>query len=146
MTTDVKDLSQAFIEAWKKALKPDRRWVLFSNGTCVIDENQFENIKKFLEQNPRTCFVAEEYNQLVGTVLGGNDGRRGYIYHLAVHPDHQKKGVGKQLTETCLAALRKQGIMKCHIFVISDNEDGIQFWKKIGWEMRDDILVMSRNL
>jgi len=115
-------------------------------GMGLSSADQFENIKKFLEKNADTCFVAEENNQLVGTVLGGNDGRRGYIYHLAVHTDHQKKGIGKQLTETCLVALRKQGIMKCHIFVISDNEDGIQFWKKIGWEMRDDILVMSRNL
>lgn len=115
-------------------------------GMGLSNADQFENIKKFLEKNADTCFVAEENNQLVGTVLGGNDGRRGYIYHLAVQPDHQKKSIGKQLTQKCLEALGKQGIKKCHIFVISDNEDAIRFWKKIGWEMRDDILVMSRNL
>ncbi len=115
-------------------------------GMGLSRADEFENIKIFLRKNPKTCFIAEEHDRLIGTVLGGSDGRRGYIYHLAVHPEFQRRGIGKQLIQNCLEAFRNQDIMKCHIFVISSNREGIKFWKKIGWVMRDDILVMSREL
>ena len=100
----------------------------------------------FLIKNPETCLVAADNGQLVGTILGGSDGRRGYLYHLAVHPDYQKQGFGKELVITCLDALRAQGIEKCHIFVLADNREGLKFWQKSGWELREDILILSRSL
>jgi ribosomal protein S18 acetylase RimI-like enzyme len=100
----------------------------------------------FLDRNPETCFIAEDGGRLVGTILGGSDGRRGYIYHLAVDSSYQKRGIGRELVRVCLQALRDQGIEKCHIFVIADNREGQAFWQKEGWQLRDDILVMSKNL
>ncbi|MCJ7518963.1 MAG: GNAT family N-acetyltransferase, partial [Anaerolineaceae bacterium] len=83
---------------------------------------------------------------IIGTVLGGSDGRRGYIYHLAVYKDYQQQGLGRQLLEKCLATLKAQGLQKCHIFVISSNIEGLNFWIKLGWLLRNDILVMSKDL
>jgi len=115
-------------------------------GMGLSGADEKENIHDFLLKNPKTCFVAEKDRKLIGTILGGSDGRRGYIYHLAVHQFDQKKGVGKKLVDECLNALKKSGIQKCHIFVINDNAEGITFWKKVGWYMRDDILIMSKEI
>jgi len=112
-------------------------------GLSRADEK--ENIRDFLLKNANTCFVALKNGNLVGTILGGSDGRRGYIYHLAVHQSEQKKGVGKKLVDLCLDEFKESGIQKCHIFVISDNAEGITFWKKVGWQLRDDIVVMSKE-
>jgi len=112
-------------------------------GLSRADEK--ENIHDFLHKNPSTCFVALKDGNLIGTILGGSDGRRGYIYHLAVQQPEQNKGIGKKLVDLCLDEFRKSGIQKCHIFVISDNAEGIVFWKKVGWQLRDDILVMSKE-
>lgn len=105
-----------------------------------------KSLLSFLIRNPKTCFVAEKDGKIIGTILGGSDGRRGYIYHLAVHTEFQKHGIGKELVQTCLQALHEHGIEKCHIFVIADNQDGLEFWEKEGWILRDDILVMSKDL
>ena len=105
-----------------------------------------EEIQIFLKSNAKTCFAAVDGDQLVGTILGGSDGRRGYIYHLAVRKDRQKTGVGRALLSRCLDAYKKAGLQKAHIFVIADNTEGIAFWEKMGWIRRDDILAMSKDL
>ena len=115
-------------------------------GIGLSGADNKEALLSFLDRNAKTCFVAEDNGRLIGTILGGSDGRRGYIYHLAVDSDHQKHGVGRELVQVCLQALRDQGIEKCHIFVIADNREGQTFWQKEGWQLRDDILVMSKNL
>ena len=115
-------------------------------GIGLSSADKEESLLAFLEKNPRTCFAAFDEARLIGTILGGSDGRRGYIYHLAVHTNYQKQGVGRQLAQTCLQALKAEGIEKCHIFVIAGNQEGMKFWQKEGWQLRDDILVMSRNL
>ena len=81
-------------------------------GMGLSSADEVENIRDFLLKNPETCFVAKKGSDLVGTILGGSDGRRGYIYHLAVKKSEQKKGVGKKLVDACLDALRKLGIQK----------------------------------
>lgn len=121
-----------------------RLWQSLS-GMGLSSADKKENIRDFLLKNPGTCFVAIKNRKLVGTILGGSDGRRGYIYHLAVQQSEQKKGVGKKLVDLCLNEFKASGIQKCHIFVISDNAKGIAFWNKVGWQLRDDILVMSKE-
>jgi len=114
-------------------------------GMGLSGADEKENIREFLQKNPRTCFVALKDGNQIGTILGGSDGRRGYIYHLAVQQSEQNKGIGKKLVDLCLDEFKKSGIQKCHVFVISDNAEGIAFWKKVGWQLRDDILVMSKE-
>ena len=115
-------------------------------GIGLSSSDEKEDIRVFLKKNSCTCFVALKGGNLVGTILGGSDGRRGYIYHLAVKESEQKAGIGKKLVNLCLSELKKLGIRKCHIFVIRDNIEGIAFWKKMDWQLRDDILVMSREI
>ena len=115
-------------------------------GIRLSDADEKDNICDFLQKNPSTCLVALNDGNLIGTVLGGSDGRRGYIHHLAVQLPEQNKGIGKKLVDLCMNEFKKAGIQKCHIFVISDNAEGIAFWKKIGWQLRDDILVMSKEI
>ena len=116
------------------------------SGIGLSGADKPEEIAKFLSKNPHTSFIAQDDTQLIGTILGGSDGRRGYIYHLAVQADRQNEGVGRALLTHCLDAYREAGLQKCHIFVIADNSQGIAFWEKMGWVKRHDILAMSKDL
>ena len=68
-----------------------------SEGVGLSSADSRENIHYFLEQNPGMSFVASAEGRIIGTVLTGHDGRRGYIYHLAVHPDRRRQGLGRTL-------------------------------------------------
>jgi ribosomal protein S18 acetylase RimI-like enzyme len=99
---------------------------------------------RYLARNPGTSFVAcLESGELVGVSLAGHDGRRGLLHHVAVSARHQKRGIGSQLVQKCLAALKERGIEKVLLFVKSDNESGKAFWKKGGWSERPDIAPLS---
>ncbi len=113
-------------------------------GLSAADEGPA--ITSFLDRNPGLSFLAQADGLLVGTILCGTDGRRGFLYHLAVAPKWRRHGLGKDLTLRSLAALRERGIDKCHLFVISDNELGQNFWTATGWTKRDDLVIFSRNL
>lgn len=86
-------------------------------GLNNLDDSKI-GIEKFLKRNPETCFVAIENEETVGSILAGNDGRRGYIYHTAVSPKHQRKGIGSKLVEAAMNALEEQGINKVALVVI----------------------------
>ena len=105
-----------------------------------------EALPKYLARNPGLSVVAREDGRMVGAVLCGHDGRRGYLHHLGVAASHRRRGIGTALVERCLEGLRLEGITKCHLFVYHHNTEGQAFWRRIGWHARDDLLVMSRNL
>lgn len=109
-------------------------------------DDSYEGILRYLKRNPETCFAAEENGEIQGVILAGHDGRRGYIYHTAVHPDHQKQGIGRQLVEAALAALRNEGIGKVVLVAFSRNEEGNAFWEKMGFFVRDDLTYRNRAL
>lgn len=109
------------------------------------DVDSREGIKRYLRRNPGLSFVARQGPQLLGAVLCGHDGRRGYLHHLAVAENARGQGVGRTLVERALSALRKIGIGKCHIFVFAGNHSGRAFWKKIKWTRRTDLEIMSCN-
>ena len=102
-----------------------------------------EHIARYLERNPGLSFVARDGNRLVGTVLCGHDGRRGYLQHLAVDRAYRRQGIGRALVDKVVSALRSIGINKCHLFVIKENTPAVDFWKRIGWYVRDDLVTMS---
>ncbi len=105
-----------------------------------------ENIKLYLARNPAMSFVAKENDHIVGASLCGHDGRRGYLHHLAVKKSHRKRGIGTKLAERCMESLRNDGIQKCHLFVFYTNREGKAFWEKIGWSLRADIQLVSKEL
>ena len=102
-----------------------------------------DGIARYLERNPGCSFAARVRGVLVGTALCGHDGRRGYLHHLAVAPEHRRYGVATALVECCLDALERRGIAKCLAFVIADNTSGLSFWTRIGWQLRGDLAVVS---
>jgi len=102
-----------------------------------------DSLRDFMQRNPSTCLVLRIDEGIVATVLGGFDGRRGYIYHLAVHPDYQGKGYGKVLLNQVINELKSLGALKIHLFVFNDNQSATGFYHHQGWELRQDIQVFS---
>jgi ribosomal protein S18 acetylase RimI-like enzyme len=117
-----------------------------TEGVGLSQADEPRNIARFLERNPGMSFVAEDGGRMVGAVLCGSDGRRGFLHHLAVDRAHRRSGVGRRLVERCVSALSAAGMRKCHIFVLADNVDGQRFWRSIGWEVRTTLIVMSRDV
>lgn len=115
-------------------------------GIGLSEADSRESIARFLERNPGTSFVALHESALVGALLGGHDGRRGYLHHLAVHPDYRGREIGRALVEEALNAFRAQGIDKCHGFVFRENRTGLDFWRHNGWSVREDVCLVSRTI
>ena len=115
-------------------------------GVGLSSADAPDSIASYLERNPGMSFIALAESNVIGAILSGHDGRRGYIHHLAVDEVYRRRGIGEQLVKRCLAALEEAGIQKCHLFIFHENEDGIAFWKANGWTLRQDIMVMSVNL
>ncbi len=126
----------------------DRIYQLWINttGMGISDADSYQNIAKFLNRNPGLSFVACNNDKVIGTILCGHDGRRGYIYHVAVAENHRGRGIGQMLVSNSLKRLKNEGIQKCHIFVFPENEIGNAFWKAIGWTRRDDIYLYSKDV
>lgn len=114
-------------------------------GLNNLDDSE-EGIAKFLQRNPDTCFVAVQEVQIVGVILVGSDGRRGYIYHTAVHPDFRHSGIARQLVNTALNALKIMGINKAALVVFKHNEIGNGFWEKLGFNVREDLTYRNKAL
>lgn len=117
-----------------------------TDGIGLSDADSREGIRAFLDRNPGLSLVVRNEENLIGTVLCGHDGRRGYLHHLTVAPDHRGQGIGSKLVTACLEKLESIGIQKCHIFLRSNNQDGEQFWRKVGWSERTDLKVMSMTV
>lgn len=105
-----------------------------------------EGIRRFLDRNPDTCFGAFEADILIGVILAGNDGRRGFIYHTAVSSEHRGNGVGTALVNAALEALGRLGITKTALVVFGKNEVGNAFWEKQGFTVRNDLVYRNRAL
>jgi len=118
-----------------------------SDGVTLSNADTEEKIRKYLERNPGMSLIArDDSGVIVGAILCGHDGRRGYIHHLTVHPDSRRQGIGRRLVESCLSRLQAVGIIKCHIFLVNENERGLEFWKHIGWTFRTDVSIVSRMI
>lgn len=114
-------------------------------GLNRLDDSR-DGIEKFLKRNPDTCFVAEVDNRIVGSILAGNDGRRGYIYHTAVSPQYQQHGIGSTLVDTAIDALKKLGINKIALVVFDKNDNGNAFWEKQGFTERNDLIYRNKTI
>lgn len=117
-----------------------------TEGMGLRDADSRTRISDFIIKNEGLCYVCVRKGRMIGTLLCGYDGRRGYLYHLAVDTEFRRKGIAKALIEACLTALKKKGGDKCHLFVFNENEAGKMFWQKIGWQERNDISVYSKNI
>ena len=127
----------------------DRVWELWMScrnmGFHDLDDSR-AGIERLLRRNPGTCFVAEDGDALAGVILSGNDGRRGYIYHMAVAEGRRRQGVGSALVARCLAAMEAEGIRKVALLVFNRNAPGNAFWEKQGFARREDVAYRDRAL
>ncbi len=126
----------------------DRMYELWDKtpGVGLSSADTRQNIHNFLVRNPGCSFIAEIENRLIGTVMSGHDGRRGYIYHLTIDEEYRRQGLAKTLIVKSLESLKEIGIQKCHLFVFRDNYVGNSFWEGIGWTRRDELYIFSKEL
>jgi ribosomal protein S18 acetylase RimI-like enzyme len=109
--------------------------------------DQPESIAAFLERNPGLSWVAESpEGALVAALLCGHDGRRAYLYHLAVRTEWRQLGCGRAMVNAALERLKRVGIPRCHAFVSMENEAGKRFWENLGAERREDIALFTLRL
>jgi putative acetyltransferase len=116
-----------------------------SEGVGLTPSDNREAVHAFLARNPGLSLVARHDRQIVGAVLCGHDGRRGYLYHLAVAREHRQQGLGRSIVEACLLRLGSCGIAKATIFVYGHNDIGNRFWRNVGWKDRTDLVVLQRE-
>ena len=114
-------------------------------GLNTTDDSR-EGIERYLRRNPSTSFVAELDGRIVGTVLAGHDGRRGFLHHTAVLPEFRNRGIASRLVEAALSALEREGIQKAALVVFGQNEGGNAFWEHAGFTARTDLVYRNRNI
>lgn len=108
-------------------------------GICLRDADSREATARYLERNPGLSFVCLLNERLVGCLMSGHDGRRGYLQHLVVAPGQRRAGIASTLVERCLGALEALGIRKFHLDVVQGNALASAFWARRGWTLRTDI-------
>lgn len=114
-------------------------------GLRSLDDSK-DGISAFLKRNPKTNFAAYEDERLVGAILCGHDGRRGYIYHTVVLPEYRNRGIASSLVQMAVKALQEEGITRVCLNVMESNEQGKSFWLKKGWEKKDFLGFYSKSI
>jgi len=115
-------------------------------GIEICEGDSREEMTEYLRRNPGLSRVAEADGKIVGVALCGHDGRRGWIYHLAVAPTHRRRKVGQHLLDACVNGLRASGLKRAIILVAGDNPAGHEFWLRNGWEDIGGAIAMTRGL
>jgi ribosomal protein S18 acetylase RimI-like enzyme len=114
------------------------------DGIGLSESDSYSALSFYLQRNPGLSWVARNRDrELIGAVLCGHDGRRGFLHHLAVAPDCRRKGIGRALVERCLSSLRELKILKCNVFLFSHNPEGEAFWRGMGWKRREDLCLVQ---
>ena len=103
-----------------------------------------EEITKKQNHDPDLFLVAEYHGRIIGTVMGGFDGRRGLVYHLTVEEDYRQQGIGANLLETLEESLRKKGCLRSYLLITKDNP-AIRFYEHHGWQCLE-LFAMGKDL
>jgi N-acetylglutamate synthase len=96
-----------------------------------------EQIYFYLRRNPGLSQIVRHENRIIAAILCGHDGRRGYLSHLAVQPEHRRSGIGRRLVDLCLRKLAAAGLPGCNIRMYKSNAAGREFWRSVGWRTLD---------
>ncbi|WP_254512199.1 GNAT family N-acetyltransferase [Anatilimnocola floriformis] len=119
---------------------------LWNSAPGVRTNEPREEYERILRRNPGLGTAAWIGSELAGAVLCCHDGRRGYLYHLAVAEQFRRRGLARAIVDHCLQLLTAEGIQRCTIFLIADNEMGKTFWLNHGWRERVDLVAFARDL
>ena len=106
-------------------------------GIRSIDDSE-QGVAMFIRRNPTTSVVAVLDDKIIGSILCGHDGRRGCLYHVCVADPYRKHGIGQQMVQFCLDALKAEGINKVNLIAFKTNEVGNRFWQGLGWSLKDN--------
>jgi len=125
----------AVIELWNNA----------GPGIHVRRSDERQEILKKLERDPDLFLIAEADGRIIGSVLGGFDGRRGLVYHLAVAPEYRKQGIGSALMDELEQRLQQKGCIRTYLMVTFENMEAVRFYEKRGWELMT-LYTYAKNL
>ncbi len=114
-------------------------------GLRSLDDSE-EGIAAFLTRNPGSSFVAVEDGKIVGSVLGGTDGRRGCLYHTVVHPDYRHRGIAAALIDRAVSVLQAEGVTRVCLQVRDTNRQGKTFWEHLGWSEQEFLCFYSKSV
>ena len=121
-------------------------WKSIERGVRTGRSDTPAEIEKKLSRDPDLFLVAETEGAIIGSVIGGYDGRRGLIYHLAVAPDFRGIGIGSRLMEEVEARLRAKGCLKCYLLVTADNPEAELYYQHRGWQHIDSVRLYGKEL
>lgn len=120
-------------------------WQRSGPGVQLGRSDAPDEIRKKLSRDPDLFLVAEEEGAVVGAVMGGYDGRRGIVYHLAVEPAQRGRGLGRRLMQALEERLAAKGCLKAYLLVTKDNPQALDFYRALGWEIMD-MYLMGKEL
>jgi ribosomal protein S18 acetylase RimI-like enzyme len=121
-------------------------WEHAGPGIHVRVSDEPEEIQKKLQRDPDLFLLAEVDGKIVGSVIGGFDGRRGLIYHLAVDAGVRQRGIGGMLMDEVERRLKSKGCRRCYLMVTTENENAIRFYEARGWEDMNGIETYAKDL
>ncbi len=127
----------AVVELWKKT------------GLSLGLSDTKAEVRRMIEHNPGLCLVLEHLpsnGTIIGAVLGGFDGRRGWVHHLAIDPAFQGKGLGKKMMDELTKRFEARNVVKIKLEVLQNNKDVIAFYQRLGWDLRPELITMSLTL
>ena len=119
------------IQLWRKA------------GIGVSSSDSKVEVERMLNRNPDLFLIGILKDKVIAVVMGGFDGRRGYVHHLAVDPTYQRKGLGTKIMTKLSENFCQKGIHKIHLFIEKRNKEVIDFYRNLGWDIREDLTMMS---
>jgi len=121
-------------------------WQVAGEGIGIGLSDQPEEIEKKLQRDPDLFLVAEMDGQMVGTVIGGFDGRRGMVYHLAVSAEYRRQGLASRLMDEIESRLREKGCRKAYLLVKKDNPQAVALYENRGWGEMDHVQLFGKSL
>jgi ribosomal protein S18 acetylase RimI-like enzyme len=125
----------AIIQLWQNA----------GPGIHVRRSDEPEEIQKKLQRDLDLFLVAESDGKIIGSVIGGFDGRRGFVYHLAIDSAYRHAGIGTSLMQELEHRLKAKGCIRAYLFVTKDNQEVVHFYKQMGWETMD-IIPLAKDI
>ena len=116
-----------------------------SAGIVLSRSDDKEGVAKKLGRDPDLFVVSDDGGRIIGAVMGCYDGRRGWVNHLAVAPDYQRRGLGAAIMAELELRLQAKGCDKVNLLIEPSNSNAQGFYEKLGYE-RDELIFMEKWL
>ncbi|HEX5839220.1 MAG TPA: GNAT family N-acetyltransferase [Anaerolineales bacterium] len=121
-------------------------WSSIEKGVHVGRSDTPVEIEKKIGRDPDLFLVAVCDEQIIGSVIGGYDGRRGLIYHLAVSASFRGQGIGSRLMDAVESRLRAKGCLKSYLLVAEDNREAEAYYQHRGWKPMNTVHLFGKDL